>query len=213
LFGCWLSFFNGLSQSATQIYPRRVLGLDLLPMLLLPVGMRLGQIGLSGWAGRFSDRYGNRPVMLVCQACAALGPAFYLLASREHPWWLAGAFAVWSAYAGLNICLPNLTLKLARDGNYAGYSAAYFALSGVAYGVATYLGGWLLDLLHFDTLQVGRFRLDEFGYLFYIGVVTRLLALPLILAIDEPGAWTWRRILARRAAQTTGPPAAALETD
>ena len=198
LFGCWISFFNGLPQSAAQIYHRRVLDLGLLPMLLLPVGMRLGQMALSGWAGRLSDRYGNRPVLLACQGCVAFGPLFYLLASPAEPWWLAGAYAVWSAYVGLNICLPNLTLKLSRDGNYAAYSAAYFALSGLAYGVSTYLGGWLFDYFHFDHFYVGGYRLDHYGYLFYIGWITRLLALVLLLAIDEPGAWTWRRILAAR---------------
>ncbi len=198
LFGCWLSFFNGLMQSAAGMYPKRVLGLGLLPMMLLPVGMRLGQIALAPWVGRFSDRFGNRPVLLVCQALVAFGPMFYLLATPAQPWWLGGAFGVWSAYVGLNICLPNLTLKLSRDGNYAAYSAAYFALSGLAYGVSTYLGGWLVDLFAFDRFYVGRFRLDNFGYIFYIGWITRLLAVVLIFAIDEPGAWTWRRLLKRR---------------
>ncbi len=210
LFGCWLSFFNGIMQSAAGMYPKRVLGLGLWPMMLFFIGMRLGQIALTPWIGRFSDRYGNRPVLFASQALVAFGPLFYLLATRAQPWWLGGAFAVWSAYAGLNICLPNLTLKLSRDGNYAAYSAAYFALSGVAYGLATYLGGWLVDLFNYDRFYVGRFRLDNFGYLFYVGWITRLLALVLIFAIDEPGAWTWRRILQRRLPE---PPAALVSPD
>jgi MFS family permease len=203
LFGCWISFFNGITQSAAGMYPKRVLALGLLPMMLLPVGMRLGQIALAPWVGRFSDRFGNRPTIFVCQAAVAFGPLFYLSATPERPEWLAGAFVVWSAYVGLNVCLPNLTLKLTRDGNYAAYAAAYFALSGLAYGVGTLLGGWLVDLFAYDTFYVGRWRFDQYQYLFYIGWMTRLIGLLFIFGIDEPGAWSWRRIL-RRGGTTLG---------
>jgi hypothetical protein len=60
------------------------------------------------------------------------------------------------------------------------------------------LGRWLVDLFAWDRFYVGRFRLNNYGYLFYIACVTQLLALVLLLAVDEPGAWTWRRILLRR---------------
>ena len=198
LFGCWLAFFDGLMLPTSGLFPKRALGIETWAMLLLPAAMRLGQIALTPWIGRFSDRFGNRPVLMLCQAIAAFGPSFYLLATPKQPWWLAGAFAVWSATVGFSVCLPNLTLKLARDGNYAAYLAAYFGLTGVAYGVANYLGGWLVDLFAWDRFYVGRFRLDNYGYLFYIGWITQLLALVLLFGIDEPGAWTWRRFLLRR---------------
>ncbi len=113
---CWLSFANGISQSAANIYPKQVLRLHLLPMVLLPLVMRLGQMALTPWVGRFSDRYGNKPTILLCQALVAFGPFFYLLATPAHPEWLAGAFIVWSAFVGLNVCLPNLTFRLAPAG-------------------------------------------------------------------------------------------------
>jgi hypothetical protein len=127
----------------------------------------------------------------------AFGPLFFLLATPDQPWWLAGAFFLFSAYVGQNICLPNLTLKLSRGGDYAAYLAAYLGLTGLAFGVSTYLGGWLFDLFAYDRFYVGRFRLDCYGYMFYIGWITRLLAVILVFGIDEPGAWTWRRWLTR----------------
>ena len=125
---CWLSFSNGISQSAANIYPKQVLGLHLLPMVLLPLAMRLGQMGLTPWVGRFSDRYGNKPTILLCQAIVAFGPLFFLLATPCIPECLAGAYVVWSAYVGLNICLPNLTFRLAREGQITQYTAIYFRL-------------------------------------------------------------------------------------
>jgi hypothetical protein len=202
---CWLSLANGISQSAANIYPKRVLGLGLLPMVLLPFLMRLGQMGLTPWVGRFSDRYGNRPTMLLCQAFVAFGPLFYLLATPAHPEWLACAFIVWSAYVGLNVCLPNLTFRLASSGQIAQYTAIYFGLSGLAYGLSTLASGRFLDLFRDHIFKIGPWRLDVFAFLFAGGWIARLLGLVFIAQLREPGAWTWRQIVRPRQTKRKGP--------
>ena len=45
VFGCWFSFFNGVTQSAQNYYPMQVLGVSLFLSLALQTGMRLGQCG------------------------------------------------------------------------------------------------------------------------------------------------------------------------
>jgi len=37
-----------------------------------------------------------------------------IFSPRPIAWWFAGAWVLWIAYAGLNLCLPNLMLKLSR---------------------------------------------------------------------------------------------------
>ena len=142
----WFSFFNGISQAAQNIYVY-VIGIGVLPMQGMQLGMRLGQMGLSPTVGQASDRYGNRPVLELSQALVAVGPLFYCLASREQPWWIAGAWVVWTAYAGLNICLTNIMLKLSPPMDNAGYIASFEALGGLAYGLSTIAGGVALDAL------------------------------------------------------------------
>jgi MFS family permease len=203
--GCWLSFSNGISQSAANIYPKQVLGLTLLPMVLLPLAMRLGQMGLTPWVGRFSDRYGNKPTILLCQAFVAFGPLFYLLATPAHPEWLGCAFIVWSAYAGLNVCLPNLTFRLAPSGQIARYTAIYFGLSGLAYGVSTLTSGRLLDFFRHDLFAIGPWQLDVFALLFAVGWIARLLGLLFVAQLHEPGAWTWHEIVRQWQTKRTGP--------
>ena len=192
-FGCWFSFFNGITQSAQNIYPARVLGFGLLTMLGLRVGMRFGQLGLASPVGQLADRLGNRPVMILSQLLVASGLAFFLLATPDSPWWLAGAFMVWSAYAGLNVCLPNLMLKLSPAGDNAPYIALYFAITGIFYGLSTIAGGQLFDMLEtMSPFDVGYVTLDHFQLLFWIGLVARLAAVLLLFQIVEPGAGTLR---------------------
>ena len=198
-FGCWFSFFNGVTQSAQNIYPARVLEFTLLVMLTLRIGMRFGQLGLAPRVGRLADFVGNRPVMIFSQAVVAMGLAFFLLATPQSPWWLIGAFVVWAAYAGLNVCLPNLMLKLSPGGDNATYIAFYFAVTGIFYGLSTIGGGWLFDVLEQRSpFSVAGVTLDHFQLLFWIGLVARSLAVVLLFQIVEPGAWTWRELIAGR---------------
>jgi MFS family permease len=133
VFGCWFSFFNGLTQAAQNIYPRDVLGLGVLPMSLLRTGMRVGQLVITPAVGRAADRRGNRWVLAVSQALVGAGPLFFLLATPERPWWIVGAWVVWIAYAGTNVCLPNLALALSPVHDRTAHLAAHFALTSLAY--------------------------------------------------------------------------------
>ncbi|HVU86354.1 MAG TPA: MFS transporter [Pirellulales bacterium] len=199
VYRAWFSFFNGISQAAQNIYVY-VLGIGVLPMQMMQLGMRGGQMALSPLAGRASDRFGNRPVLELSQALVALGLLFYFLASPEHPWWITGAWVFWSAYVGLNICLTNIMLKLAPSQDNAGYIASFEALGGVAYGLSTLAGGYLFDRLrdaHFHT-SLGGIEIDHFAILFLVGVITRALGVVWLARIPEPGAWRWREILKRR---------------
>lgn len=188
LFGCWFSFFNGLTQSAQEIYPARVLGIGLFAILVLRTAMRLGQLTISPWMGRLADRWGNRPVMLVCLPLVATGTLFYFAATPEQPAWFAGAWAVWIAYAGINVCLPNLMLKLSPGESRAAYVAAFYAITGVCVAASTIAGGALLDALR-DRMFLffdGAARLDCYQSLFLAGWITRTLGVVLLWRVLEP---------------------------
>lgn len=186
--GCWISFFNGFTQTAQNVYPRLILGLGISDLAMMRIVMQFGQIALSPVVGRLSDRYGNRPVLAVSQAIVALGPLFYLIASPDHPYRMAGAWVAWSAFVGLNVCLPALLIKLAPPRQSAAYIALYFALTGVAYAAGTLTGASVLEKAAYDLYRIWNFDLDNYHYMFYVGWVTRSLGVLLILAIPELGA-------------------------
>jgi MFS family permease len=185
-FGCWFSFFNGVTQSVQYLYPARVLAIALGFMLLLKVGMRLGQLAISPAMGRFADRLGNRPVMLVTLPIVATGPLFYLFSTPEHWYWMVGAWVVWIAYAGLNVCLPNLMLKIAPGETKAAYIASFHAIGGLCVAASTLLGGILFDRfqdVQFDIL--GRWQFDFYQYSFLFGWITRTMGVFLLVLIVE----------------------------
>ncbi len=186
LFGCWFSLFNGVTQSAQRFFPVAVLGLPLLVMLSLETGSRLGRWTVSPRLGALADRFGNRPVMIVCQLLVAAGLLFFAAASRAHWTWLLGAWVLWIAYAGLNVCLPNLMLKLSPRETNTSYIAAFEAVRGLCYAVSAIVGGYLVDHWQTCNVSLGCAEMQFFTVLFLFGWVTRSLGAAILLLVKEP---------------------------
>ena len=77
IYGCWLAFFNGITQTSQNFFTNRQLGVEAGALLWLQTMMRLGQMVLSRPSGYLADRVGNRPVMLLSQAIVATRPALF----------------------------------------------------------------------------------------------------------------------------------------
>lgn len=184
LFAFWFSIANGVTAAAQEVYPIRVLNMSYTVRQLLQGMMRSGQLATAPWIGRMVDRFGNRPIMIVSQLVVSVGPLFFLAATPGRPWLIAGAYLVWIAYAGLNVGLDNIKLKLAPEDNNAPFVAIYHAVSDLANGVAIVVGGAILDHI----TAAGTNALSFYGQIFVLGWIGRMLAIPLLAWLIEPGA-------------------------
>lgn len=191
LFGCWFSFANGITQSAQFLYAYRVLHVTLFTTLALKTAMRGGQLTVSPRIGSLADRLGNRPVMIVSLAILSLALPFFLLATPERWWWVIGAWVTWIAYAGINVCLPNLILKTSPPQRTTSYIATYYAITGLCMAVSTVLGGAFLDRFgeHAFNVLDGRLTLTAYQVSFALGSAARALSVvALVLLVREPPA-------------------------
>jgi hypothetical protein len=136
---------------------------------------------------------------MACQVIIAAALLFYAVATPDRPHWLWGAWILWIAFAGHNICLNNLMLKLApRQGNTA-HVATFFAVSNLALALSTLAGGWLLSIGQ-AAVKSGEIAFTEhqlFALFFVVGWALRTAGAALAGRLIEPGAVTWRDILAR----------------
>ncbi|TWT99892.1 Major Facilitator Superfamily protein [Botrimarina colliarenosi] len=181
-FSCWFGFANGLTATAQGMYPKAI-GVDYERLQAYRIGMGSGQSAIAPWCGRMVARYGAKRVMLPAQLIVATGPLWFWFATPESAWLVGVAYAVWIAYAGLNVGLDTLKLGLADPRNNAPYLAVYHAASDLVNGVTVLLGGLLYDTLKESDADAMR----VFGALFLAGWVCRTLAAPLIMRLDERG--------------------------
>ena len=122
--------------------------------------------------------------MVVCGLIVSQGPLFYFFSSPSQPWWFAGAWLAWIAYAGINVGLPNLMLKLSPQATPAPYVAAYFTTTGLFLAASTILGGWLFDTFGKTGFTFGQ--LGTFGYysvIFIVGWLARMTSVLVLWAI------------------------------
>lgn len=149
-FGCWFSTANGLTQLAQNIVPVRWLDISYGWTATFRTGMQVGQFGFAPWAGGWADLRGNRSLLVVCQLLTATSMLWFAAAAPQPDWrrWLvAGAYAAWIFFAGHNIAIPNLALKLAAPSDRSSYVAAWFGVTSVFHAAATVAGGLLWDWL------------------------------------------------------------------
>lgn len=191
-FGCWFSFFNGIVQSAQEIFPRQVLDLQLWQRLTLQTGTRVGQLAISPAVGRWADRFGNRPVLMASVPIIASSTLFFCVADAARWYWIVGAWAAWIAYVGVNVCQPNLLLKLAPPSSRPAYVAAYQTASGLCVAGSMLAGGAIFDALRdrFGDASIAivgnAVAIDVFQAMFLFGFVTRTMSVLVLLLVREP---------------------------
>jgi MFS family permease len=191
LFFFWFSLANGFTATAQETFPIGVLKIKYEFRQALQGLMRAGQLAIAPWAGQLVDRFGNRPIMIISQFIVSSGLVFFLVATPERPWLIAGAFLVWSAYAGLNVGLDNIKLKLAPADDNAPFVAIYHATGDLANGLATVIGGCIYDHIVTEKTAAASF----YTQIFLVGFFGRMLAIPLLGRLIEPGARRLREVL------------------
>jgi hypothetical protein len=81
---------------------------------------------------------------------------------------------LWIAWAGLNVCLPHLMLKLSPGENSPPYISMYFALGGLVTGLSSVICGALFDELPKSGPLLSPLPFDRFAWTFLLGTFLRL---------------------------------------
>ncbi len=180
LFHCWLMLGSGIPHASFQLYVKEYLGLGLLAVGTFQLTNQIFSVWGFRVFGGLTDRYGNKPFIILGLIGAALGPFFWIPSEAPPPalavavtaggppgWvrdlmasfhgieyfgWIYAAYVVWGlGWAGVNLGKQNLMLKVAPQENNVAYIAAAEGLGGVCLAIFQVLGGmWLEGLLKAD---------------------------------------------------------------
>lgn len=188
-FYCWLMLTSGIPQAAFNLYLKNYLLLGLLQVGSFQLVNQVTSLLGSRWAGGLSDRFGNKPIIILGLIGAATGPFFWLPTDRSTYWWIYGAYTVWGlGWAWVNLGSQNLMLKVAPQGNNVAYIAAAQGVGGMCLAICQILGGWWLEHLMNAgfTFNLGWGPLTAYHLFFLYSFVGRSSAALWVFAIREP---------------------------
>lgn len=174
----WLSCAQGLSQAALFKFQVNALQIPLHIYYAMTSVMLLLQLPLSAWAGRLSDRYGDRRPLFV-SLLAVSGAMLFVIAATPDRWWLMfGAYATWGLFGIVNVCSQNLALRLAPASDNTVHFSLFRQIGGLLAGIAGLCGGLWLDRLLQDSTQidVAGWELDSFQIVFVVSLLGRATA-------------------------------------
>ncbi len=143
-------------------------------------------IGMGFW-GHFSDQHGNRPVVILCAAGAAISPALWFFTLGEG-WYIPGLIAVLHMaggffFAGYNLCSVNLVFRMVPRGSNALFFAMWSAVNGLAAAGGALAGGWFSQ--NIDHLLPGFSLKSFFIPVFLLSSLMRILSLTFLRRIEE----------------------------
>lgn len=149
--------------------------------------------------GKLMDRVGCRPVLLICSFLSALGSLGWLFVQPGMIWpayvFVFGTILCWP---GVEIAGFNLLLGIAGSGKGGG---AYVACNALAVGLGGICSGVLSSIiaacfvdLHW-TLPSMNVVVTYHTLIIFASLVLRMLAVPLVLGIEEPKAHKTQEVI------------------
>ena len=138
-------------------------------------------IAIAQW-GKIMDRYGCKPVMLVCGLVASLTQGFFLFASYGQVWMMiAHNFLGAMFWCGSNLAATSMQLTYSPDDRRPSYIAVFSCVTSLLGSFAgVMVGGALLDWL--ESIGVpGMGGFDRYKILIAVAITLRFLMVVLLV--------------------------------
>ncbi|GAA3964874.1 MFS transporter [Allohahella marinimesophila] len=171
------------------VYMLKVLELSYLQFALNSVASVATQFALLGFWGRFSDRHGNRLVMLITSCLLPLLPILWLF-SPDYSYLLLVQVISGFAWSGFTLSTANFLYDIRpHKTNFAAYAAVQQAVGASAVFCGALFGGFCVT--YADTIMAvmpAELRLEHGVFLVFVisGVLRAGIALWFIPRCKEP---------------------------
>lgn len=184
----------GLAASFFLLHMAENLGMGFLAISIYCAAVAVVRMLTSTAWGAAIDRVGCKPVILCCTVGIAAIPALWTFAGPHHLWPVALDVLLGGAlWAGFNQATFQLPLRISPRRNRAFHLAAFSTAGGLAFALASAVGGAFAQALPAHFLLRGHVW-TGFEVLFILSTVARLGAVALAVRLVEPGAQRVRNL-------------------
>lgn len=198
-FMCAFQFAAMLGATFISLYLLQYVGMTLFQVLLLWTFSWIGGAFMSRRFGVWAERWGNKPVLVLCTAFKSVLMISLLLVPREQVtafWMLVPVFMFDAALnTGFAISQNGFLIKNSPSENRTMYIAAGTALAGIIGGGTSVIAGIALSSLGNWQLDLNGYAFTGFHLMFSISIVLRLATLLLVIRIQEPHVYETLQIV------------------
>jgi MFS family permease len=174
-------FAVNLSTPFFNLYMLENLGVDITWVTLFSsLSSGANMLMLLVW-GRLSDRFGNRPLLILVGIAIAITPLFWLLTGisqvQEQLWLYLIIFHLFlgGTWAAIDLGSNNIQIGIVPVEHHATFFAIVSAIAGVSSALGTTVGGTLAQYAHYEGI---------FG-VFFLSAIFRLVAVIPLLFVHE----------------------------
>ena len=198
-FSCFWHMAAMVGAPFISMYLLEVVGLDLFHVLLLWTISWVGGAILSKQLGNWVERFGQRPVLILCVTFKSVNMIALLFCPQDPTiafWALAPVFAVdFFLNAGITIANNGFLIKNSPRENRTMFVAAGTAYAGLIGGATSIVAGALLAISVGWSFHFLGFTWNNFHVLFAVSIALRLIAVGLALRVREPSSTGTRQVV------------------
>jgi MFS family permease len=197
-FSCFWNLAAMVGAPFISMFLLQHVGMDVFRVLMLWTVSWVGGAILSGQLGQLAERFGQRPVLILCTAFKSLN-MFGLLLCPADPtlafWILAPIFMI-DAFlnAGITIANNGFMIKNSPRANRTMFIAAGTGFAGVVGGVASIAAGAALAASDGWSFEFAGTQYVNFHVMFAVSCVLRLASGVLATRIREPSSRGTREV-------------------
>ncbi len=199
LYSCFWNLAAMVGAPFISMYLLEYVGMDLFHVLLLWTIAWVGGAVLSNHLGQWAERFGQRPVLILCTAFKSINMIGLLIcpADPRIAFWLLAPFFMIDAFlnAGITIANNGFMIKNSPTENRTMFIAAGAGFAGAIGGAASIAAGAAVALTDGWSWTFRGMEFANFHVLFALSLLLRLAAAVLATALREPNS-TGTRVVA-----------------
>lgn len=169
-------------------FGRETLSLSFVVLVGATTVQAVGQVLSAKFWGFLSDKYGNKPSLILAGLLLATNPLPWVFCVPGHTafneWLLIStSFVMGFGWSGVGICQFNMMLATANPDDRANYIGSGMTVTSILGGISPLLGAFLMAGLRAAIAP-------EFAYkaVFLVGVVARVVAVLCLIPVREEGS-------------------------
>lgn len=203
-FSCFWHMASMVGAPFISMYLLEHVGMDLFHVLLLWTISWTGGAVLSRGLGIWTERFGHRPMLVLCIAfkSSLMLALLACLPDATFAFWALAPVLMFDAFlnAGITIANTGFMIKNSPRENRTMFVAAGAGFAGMVGGLTSIAAGALIAASDGWAVRYGSAVFVNFHVMFAVSIVLRWIAAVLALSIREPHACGTRHVIGELAA-------------